>query len=400
MEEDRKKFDYKKILVFFMLVLADAATAAAGLFWYKLSDLQVIRLMAFILAAELFVAFSFRCSDYYRTLFAKNMSGYMHFFTAFVLLMLCALVFPVMPIASWPFAVVFVLLTLTSNVPTGIMASSVCLVISASMSGMDNISYYLAYFLCGMIASLVLANITEEFKIGLPMVITEAVLISSLVVVSVTTESVISVELMIYPVINAAITLLLILLVLKVYAAKVIFSEKDKYLEINDPECQVLAELKSCSADDYYKSVHVAYFCDRIAKKLGLDDNAVKCAGLYHRIGIIKGQRSWQNTNEVCREQKLPENVCDTLAQFLDSSRKIESPEAAVLFMSECIVSSVKYLFDKNKDISLDYPSLINAIFKQRVEAGIFEKCSISIEQFEKMKTVFIEEKLYYDFLR
>ena len=68
--------------------------------------------------------------------------------------------------------------------------------------------------------------------------------------------------------------------------------------------------------------------------------------------------------------------------------------------MCECMVSSVQYLFGKNKDIKLDYAELTEAIFKQRFEAGLFKDNDISIGQYEKMKKVFMEEKLYYDFLR
>jgi hypothetical protein len=102
----------------------------------------------------------------------------------------------------------------------------------------------------------------------------------------------------------------------------------------------------------------------------------------------------------VCEEQNLPEEVMSILQEFEDPNTPLIQTESAVLFMCECIVTSIQYLFSKNKEVKLEYPSLIEAIFKQRIEAGVFRQSDMSIGQFERMKKVFMEEKLYYDFLR
>lgn len=400
MAEDKKNSKVKKILIYTALFLTQIGIAVAGAWLYGISDYQVLRLACLFVVADIFIVFSLKCSSFYRTLFITNYDNNHRFYISFIISLIFAFIFPAMPVASWPIIVIFLVLTMLSNIPTGIMAALVCLVVSASMIEADCIPYFITYFIAGLITALLISFIDEEFRIGFPIFISEIVLISGLIIVSVTGDEPISVDLFIYPVINAAISLLIILLILKIYSTKIIFSETDKYIDINDPECQILTELKSCSPDDYYKSVHVAYFCDRIAKKLNLDDNAVKCAGFYHRIGAIGGKRNWENTKLICEEQHIPNEVYCILEQFMDPACPVSSAECAVLYMSECIVSSIKYLFNKNKDITLDYPALIDAIFKQRVETGIFNECNISIRQFEEMKKVFVEEKLYYDFLR
>ena len=50
--------------------------------------------------------------------------------------------------------------------------------------------------------------------------------------------------------------------------------------------------------------------------------------------------------------------------------------------------------------MQLDYPKLISAIFKKKLESGIIDYSNISFEEIQEMKKILVEEKLYYDFLR
>ena len=58
--------------------------------------------------------------------------------------------------------------------------------------------------------------------------------------------------------------------------------------------------------------------------------------------------------------------------------------------------SSVKK--DKNADI--DTGKLIDAVFDRFVSRGTFSDCEITFSDISKMKKIFKEEKLYYDFLK
>ena len=171
-------------------------------------------------------------------------------------------------------------------------------------------------------------------------------------------------------------------------------------MDINDPECPLIIELKNFSKDEYYHAVHTAYLCDRIAKRLFLDEDATKAAGYYHKIGLIKGVNDWNNVDEILKENNFPEKVYEILKEYLDGKEAIVSKETVVLLFADTIISSICYLFAKDNKAKIDYDKLIPAIFKKKEESGILKHSNITLRELEEMKKILLEEKLYYDFLR
>ncbi len=171
-------------------------------------------------------------------------------------------------------------------------------------------------------------------------------------------------------------------------------------MEINDPECPLLVQLKDMSKEEYYHAVHTAYLGDRIARRLQLDDAAVKACGYYHRIGKLKGENTWENVAAICDEYHFPVNTKRILKEYVDGTEKVVSKETIVVLFSDCIVSSILYLFEKDPKAQLNYKQLIDTVFKKKLETDELWCNEISLAQLSEMKKIFVEEKLYYDFLR
>lgn len=171
-------------------------------------------------------------------------------------------------------------------------------------------------------------------------------------------------------------------------------------MDINDPEFPLLVQLKEMSKEEYYHAVHTAYLSDRIAKRLHLDDAAAKACGYYHRIGRLKGENTWENVSAVCNEYHFPSNTKKILKEYVDEAEKVVSKETIVVLFADCIVSSILYLFEKDPKAKLDYAQIINTVFNKKLETDELWENEISLAQITEMKKIFIEEKLYYDFLR
>lgn len=400
-EKEQDQGRKQRPLVNYIFLFIICIGACAGLYFlYGMNEIRALQMAVLCFIGLLVTIFAFNAGGAYNTLFADNAEHPARFYITFTVIIAVCVILPAMPPATWPVIVIYVLLTMLSNIPAGIVSGSVCLMIAAMAQGASAYTYVYVYLLCGIASCVLVSHIDEDFKTTIPVMIIELMLLTGLTVTIVTTMATVSIELLIYPVVNATITLIFLVFFLKMYSAKVVFRQKDNYLELNDPECQILTRLKSISPNDYHKTVHVVYFCDRVSSALGLDLQVVKCAGLYHRIGVIGGEYNWDNTKAICEESGIPSEVMAILEEFEDDSVQMKKPETMVLYMADCVVSSILYLFSRNKEAKLDYPTIIEAIFKQRLDAGIFRNCDLTISQFEKMKTVFKEEKLYYDFLR
>ena len=132
-------------------------------------------------------------------------------------------------------------------------------------------------------------------------------------------------------------------------------------------------------------------YIQRIANKLELDSDALKCAGLYHRKG-------WDLMLET-PDMEFPAGASEILEEY-KGTRKYKKAETAVLYCSDAVVSAILLLLQKEPEKKPDYEQVIDRIFERIREKGIFSECDLSLRDWNRMQKIFKEEKLYYDFLR
>lgn len=329
-----------------------------------------------------------------------NGEYYSRFMICYFLSLALSVVCGYFPAAGWPYVAVFLLVSLFSNTVIGITTGCVLLLISVMISG-AGVDIFCLYGISGIFCTCCFRKLDDSYKVGIPLFLSLAALALSLMAnVVLLTNDKLRAELFIVPLMNLFVTGILLLIILKIFSALVIFKYRDRYMEINDPECELLVQLKEFSKDEYYKAVHTAYFCDRIAKKLSLDADAVKACGYYHNIGKLKGSQNLQTVQEVCEEYEFPAPVRQILDEYLDKGKKIHKKETAVLLFSDAMITSILFLFSKDGKASLDYGQIIETVFRKKIESQILAECQITMNELNEMKRIFKEEQLYYDFLR
>ena len=329
-----------------------------------------------------------------------NKSYYGRFFLCYIIGLLISIVCGKLPAGGWPFVPVFVLLALFSNSLIGICAGSTFLMISILLSGAD-VGIFFLYFVSGVAAVCVFRGLDENYKVGVPVVVSLVVLIVNITAEMILFENAkLNLEMFVIPMINVILTCILLIVILKIFSYLVIYKYRDRYMEINDPECPLLVQLKDKSREEYYKAVHTAYLSDKIARKLGFDDKIAKAGGYYHRIGYLKGENSWETVCEIGKEYLFPPEVLETLKEFLEKDSKIVRKETAVIYFAEAVVNSILFMIAENHDAKLDYDQIIETVFEKKQESPAFQECKISIGELNHMEKMFKEEKLYYDFLR
>lgn len=328
-----------------------------------------------------------------------NRTHYGRFFMVYLICFALAAACAYLPAAGWPFLVIFVMLSLFSNTMIGVAAGTLLLLLSVMLSG-SGMEIFMLYFVCGMAGACLFGGLDDSYRIGVPVTVSILLLfVGETACVVLYANETLKPELFLIPVINVIISIVLLLLILKLFSAMVIYRYRDKYMEINDPECVLLVELKNHSKEEYYQAVHTAYFCDRIARKLALDADAAKAGGYYHRIGLLKGSNSWEQVKEMADAHAFPPAARQVLQEYLDKDTPIRQKETAVLLLSDAIVSSMLFLFAREQG-NLDYDQIIDTVFRKKLETPALQECRISMDEISRMKKIFKEEKLYYDFLR
>jgi hypothetical protein len=356
--------------------------------------------MAAVLTGTGIVIFSFTLSECNGFFIYKNETRYGRFAVMYVVSLAASLLLPFLPVTGWPFLVIFVLLGIFSNGMTGLAAGSICLLMAVNYSGSD-LSIFLLYFLSGMTGILMFSMLDDSFRVGIPMLISMLVLLVLLTSnVVIFAKETLSPALFMIPAVNLMISCILLLISLKLFSSIVIHRYQDKYMEINDPECPLLVELKNKSKDEYHHAMHTAYLSDKIARRLNMDDAAVKACGYYNRIGILRGENSWENVSAICKEYHFPPYARKILREYVDPGEKLVSKETMVVLFADTIVSRILSAFAENPQAQIDYGKLIDSVFQEKLETRELWCNEISLTQIREMKKIFTEEKLYYDFLR
>ncbi len=403
MEESKSKKQKKErssatpvsVFLIFLTVLT------VGIFSYlrELNNADIIRNLVIGCMGSLLVVFLMAQARLYKEYDYDNYEMDGRFLAIYLLGLIMAVACAYLPAAGWPFLVVFVSLALFSNTLIGLASGTLLLTVSMMLSA-ATMSTFVMYFVCGLVGVCLFRKLDDNYRIGIPLLISVMLLtVAETASVVIYANETLKPELFMIPMMNVAISLILLLIILKLFSALVIYRYRDKYMEINDPEFELLVEMKNKSKESYYQAVHTAYFCDRIARRLNLDADATKACGYYHKIGMIKDNNSFEQVAELAVQYVFPPVTGRILQEFLDKNVPVIKKETAVLLMSDAVISSILFLLSKEKG-TIDYDQVIETVFKKKIESDVLKDCEITMSELTLMKKIFKEEKLYYDFLR
>lgn len=309
---------------------------------------------------------------------------------------------PLITAEVWPFLFVFLLLGLFSTNEIGLFSGSMLVMFSVLLEKEGSYSEFFVYFLSGAVILVLLRDLTETTKIGVPLFISMALLFTLLIAYDILFQNrTFSVTMLIAPFVNIIISSILMLVLLNIFGIYVIRKSNDRYMDINDTEYPLLVQLKETDKDAYFRAIHIAYLSERIALDLGLNARAVKTMSYYYKIGVIDGSKSWADVKHFYFENNFPEEAVSYLKEYIENDKsKPLSKESAIIYMCETLIASITYLFEKNKDTKINYDELIDKIFLHKMENRELYDYDISLYELERMKKLMKKEKLYYDFLR
>lgn len=391
---------WKRILVFWIMFVLSGGIALAGSLLYGNNTEETIRNTVMVLTGTGVVIFAFSMSEMNGLFIYRNEGKYSRFTMMYLGSLIASVLLPYLPVKGWPFLVLFVLLGVFSNGVTGVVAGSTCLLVAVNLSG-GTFSVFWLYFISGVVGVLVFSTLNDDFHVGFPLFISLSILTLCLTAnVILFSQKQLSFGQFMIPLVNLMVCCILLLISLKMFSSAVIHRNREKYMDINDPEFPLLVQLKDMSKEEYYHAIHTAYLSDRIARRLGLDDAAAKACAYYQRIGKLRGENTWENVSAICNEYHFPPNTKKILKEYVDESEKIVSKETVVVLFADCIVSSILYLFEKDPTAQLDYAQIIDTVFQKKLETDELWGSEISLGQIRSMQKIFVEEKLYYDFLR
>ncbi len=306
-----------------------------------------------------------------------------------------------LPVTIWPLPVMALCIALFSNQVTGILAAGIFTTVSTMASG-QSVYVFALYLSACVVTILIFHGIDESVKLGLPIFIDlSAIAVIELTFLFLTCGTNFVKDYVILAIVNIALCGLLEIIVLKVFCTAVIFRDRDRYLLINDTEFPVMKEAKEAKKEVYMHAVHTAYLSDKLAEELNINTPKIKTASYYAWIGEAFSENPDDAYYEaLCKEHAFPKEATELLMELRHGDKKLYSKEACVVMMADAMISSVIYMFKRDKELKPDYESVVKRLITQKIEDHILDECDISIKDLNMIQKTLLKETLYYDFLR
>lgn len=166
--------------------------------------------------------------------------------------------------------------------------------------------------------------------------------------------------------------------------------QEEKTLKtIISPEFPLLTELQTVSNRLYEHSKTVADICMRAAIQINANQELVAAGAWYHEIGRLRGKDYVNNGIELAKEYELPESVISLIRQHNFKVELPHSTEAAILMLTDNIISTIQYL-KVNNDTQITPEKVIENTFAVRLNKGTLDESGLTLEQFNTLKAFFM----------
>lgn len=360
---------------------------------------EIIRNSIIISWGSLVIVFLWYQNKFYNNLEYDNSQHPLRFLIVYLICFAVSVGMIFAPASSWVFLSIMVVLSMFSNTLIGLTAGSVLLLITTSLSINGTMYIFFLYFMIGLIGVSLFHNLGLDFQIAGPLVISGvASVIMQTAFIVIFENQPFGMNVMFMPLLNLFINMVLLFIILIYFSKLSMYLLQDKYSDINDQEFPLMAELKKNHKDKYYEAIHTAYLGERIARKLNMNDKAVKGCCYYYKIGDETRETEDGSIVPISEYYDFP----DELTALIEECRqeKYGSKEACVVLTSNKVIRSILISQTTMQNKQITYTNIIEAIFQKMIHTDLLENCDISIRELNIMKKTFIEENLYYDFLR
>lgn len=168
-------------------------------------------------------------------------------------------------------------------------------------------------------------------------------------------------------------------------------SREEQLAQLLEKEFPLAGNLREYSKDLYQHSRCIADLSERGTNAIGGDALLARVGGFYHEIGRITGEENYIEAGIALGEKyAFPGDVQAVIRQHSPGYEIPKSPEAAVVMLSDCILSTSEYLTKKGMRDKMPDEKLVHSIFQNRLSKGNLKESGMSVEQLEDLQSYFV----------
>lgn len=153
-------------------------------------------------------------------------------------------------------------------------------------------------------------------------------------------------------------------------------------------DSEPVMDIKGKSLSLYYHSEEVAELAYAGGKNIECNPRLAYAGGLLHDIG--KTKKSSDSIKEgliIANKYGMPREIKSIMVEHDAKHRLPSSKEAALVMLADSVISSIEYLKATNKEIS--EKKIIDNVFNVRLSTGALDKSGLTVGELSKIKAAF-----------
>jgi len=160
-----------------------------------------------------------------------------------------------------------------------------------------------------------------------------------------------------------------------------------------DEEYAAAKELRRYSMKEYAHAKLVSKVAREAAKIAGADEVLCAVAGLYYRIGIIKGEQIAENGERIAAEKCFPERIYQIIKEYYGILELPSTPESAIVQMIDGVLCRLEEMRandemnDWNKDMAIYH------ILTEYSSNGMYNVSGLSMHKFLEIREYLVKEE-------
>ena len=275
-----------------------------------------------------------------KSLFSYNQSHKLRLWMVYLLgFLFCSLLY-VVPFYAFPIGILAVFLVAFSSQLLGFVMY-ISYLLFAYYVWQVSIGQLFVMFLVGVAGCVLFGRLTKTFRYTAPVVILLVIDCGLYFIPFVTDAEILPGDFLLYSGIRLFAEFILLIIFLKILFDRIISRNDLFYSNISDPDHELLLSLKDIDEGAYYHAVHTAYLADKAARCIQADHALAKALGYYHRIGLIQGKDTIQNTLTVAATYHFPAPLRRVMKEYGIKHTATVSREAAIVQICDALVSSL-----------------------------------------------------------
>lgn len=157
--------------------------------------------------------------------------------------------------------------------------------------------------------------------------------------------------------------------------------------QLTASDFELLIRLQSYSQSLMLHSQKIGELSEKAAAAIGGNAVLAKAGGLYHEIGRMEDENDYiEAGTRIGQEYDFPDSLLAVMRQHSTGFEFPKSAEAAVVMLSDCIISTSEYLEKSGKRNSISDEQLVYSIFQNRLEKGNLEHAGMTSEQIQSLR--------------